>query len=55
MRYTNPTLNGVNISNSLHTKLPPATNICTKVQQSNTECCEQIEQFTYKVINATNI
>jgi len=29
MRYTNPTLNGVKRSNSLHTKLPPATNICT--------------------------
>jgi hypothetical protein len=29
MRYTNPTLNGVNRSKSLHTKLPPATNIRT--------------------------
>jgi hypothetical protein len=35
IRYTNPTLNGVNKSNSLHTKLPPAKTVHNTWLESN--------------------
>jgi hypothetical protein len=35
IRYTNPTLNGVNKSNSLHMKLPPAKTVHNTWLESN--------------------